>query len=962
MFSRPDIHVFLQKASSFFNVMMDHYLKHDSSPIFSNILLFCITVYAQRGGDKKYKQEFDLFSRLREPYPAFFHELDLFLSMNNGLSEESFVDEVREHIVNLNLLPVDYNFGVNAFVIPLVNGYIFKQIHLLHDFVKDIEMEDNVYASVIQRLDILLSGNFILEEFLLLPAPFNDLCSKSDTFSPNKFLLNVLGHYLGDLTDIAEESEMGTKTNPYFSIQHYGGGLNKNCKCNGTFLSCCSISSVGNGNEIEKCGGGTAVIDIISHLHFLNITEICNLKHLEKCVDEYFFNGFKNNLKIRMNQSINFFFKIEDYVDEGLLLLNLYHILHGSYYNNDFDFRRRVENFCSNSKVKSLESRFALIKQSKPFDDFDAMSKRVHEVKNTWSFNTLQNLMNVEMHHPILNACQMMHSFVIHFIPETNNPKFVGVYDVNKFVKLFCLDYRTNGFEYSSVEQEPIDLKGDGTKYVYVKDMSFASSTIDGVIYITLGKHLMSFLTASLRKTLQNENVTIASTCRTIKIGKRQKWLVSVGVSANQEHHVDLTIYNDGKEEIIQHQIKTTNLSNLEYNEPFTNDFGPLVIFYPFKSSKLYLVEDRSKINLFVGGNGIFDVTPNGLHVALYLVRFDDIFEVIYSLNITTVLKDKLKRIEFSLMEDENEMEKGETEKKMKKGIIEREWEELKVAGRGNAGIMKKNGLYPMKYNDRRDELKNVLFSSNYLNREDAEDCYKHLMTFYHPSLYDEEKYHGKKKICYKKDATYVSSCKLPQREKKNCCRYVSIINDLLHRDKTVIKCKAVQTEKKNDNNVENLKNDDEKYDSFLKQLLTTSNMGKYRCVVEKINHAIQFYEGPISATTGFPSLSSLNLSEIPMLNLRGKTLQNVIDMPEDMSSGSKLFYKLCVNNTPRFRKINISCIREKASNLQSFVSLNLLYQPVSDFDGVLRFKIKNALVIKDDIPIFASFVKKKGE
>ena len=184
-----------------------------------------------------------------------------------------------------------------------------------------------------------------------------------------------------------------------------------------------------------------------------------------------------------------------------------------------------------------------------------------------------------------------------------------------------------------------------------------------------------------------------------------------------------------------------------------------------------------------------------------------------------------------------------------------------------------------------------------------------------------------------------------------------------MHRDKTVIKCKAVQTEKKNDNNVENLKNDDdEKYDSFLKQLLTTSNMGKYRCVVEKINHAIQFYEGPISATTGFPSLSSLNLSEIPMLNLRGKTLQNVIDMPEDMSSGSKLFYTLCLNNTPRFRKINISCIREKASNLQSFVPLNLLYQRVSDFDGVLRIKIKNALVIKDDMPLFDSFVETKGK
>ena len=70
-----------------------------------------------------------------------------------------------------------------------------------------------------------------------------------------------------------------------------------------------------------------------------------------------------------------------------------------------------------------------------------------------------------------------------------------------------------------------------------------------------------------------------------------------------------------------------------------------MVIFYPFKSSKLYLVEDRSKINLFVGGNGIFDVTPNGLCVAIYFVRIKDIFDVIYSLNITPVFKDKLKQM-----------------------------------------------------------------------------------------------------------------------------------------------------------------------------------------------------------------------------------------------------------------------------------------------------------------------------
>lgn len=954
MFSRPDVHLSFQKASSFFNKIISSNLKHGSRTLFSNVLILCIRFYAEKGSESRYKQNFEIFSRLREPYPDFFHELDLIYHTGENMH---FIEDIIDHVSNLTLSEVDYNVGVNAFVIPLINGYIFKQSYMLRDFVVDMNLEGNgPYISMRQRLDKLLSGNFAIEDLLLLPPPFKDLCSKSDTFSPNKFVLNVLGHYVGYLGDIAEEAEQGTKTNPFFTMQHYGGGLNKNCKCNGIYLSCCSVP-VGYENCFVVDLGTRAVIDIISHLHFLNITEIFNLKYVDKCADQYFFSGFKDNLKIGMNQAIDFFLKLPC-VDEGVLLLNLYHILHGAYHNNDFGFRRRVEKFCKHSKVKLLESRFDLIKQSKPFDDFDGMSKRVNEVNFTWCFKKLQNLMNVEMHHPILNSCQMMHSFVIHFIPETNNPKFVGVYDVNKFAKLFCLDYRANGFEYTSLKQEPIDLTGDRTKYVVVKDMSIASTT--------LGEHLISFLTASLRKTLQNDNVTIADTWRTTKIGERQKWMVSVGVLSNQEHHVDITI-NDGNE-IIHHQIKTTNLSTCFYT-PFVDDFEPMVIFYPLKSSKLYLVEDMCEINFFVGGNDIFDVTPNGLYVSLYFVRIDDIFQVIYSLNITSAFKNKLQQIESFLTEGlfidydyDNEIQEMETV-----NDVEREWEDLKKAPRVNAGILKKNGLYPM--NDRRDEIRRVLFSSNNdLSSEDAEKCYNHLTNFYHPSLYDEGKYddddevkyHGRK-ICKKKDGTYVPLCKLPQREKKNCCRYISMLNNLFHSDKTILTCKAIQEEKKNDTNGnkgEDLKND-HKYASLLKELRTMNNIHKYRAVVEKINQAIQLYKGPIS-TSGFPSLSSLNLSEIPMLNLRGKTLQNLIDMPEDMSSGSKLFHTLCVNNTPLLRKMETFCIREDASNLKSFLPLNLLYKSVADFEGVLRFKIKNSLVIKDDMPVFASFVKDK--
>lgn len=935
MFSRPDVHLYLQKASSLFNEIMNLFLKQEQDvKLFSNVLLYCMQIYAKKGADKKYKQDFELFYRLREPYGDFFHELDLLYRVN-GI-DNNFEDEIYDHIKDFTVSELDYNVGVHAFIIPLINGYIFRQIYMLQDFVIDLNVEGNgPYFSITQRLDKLLSGNFILEEFLLLPAPFNTLSSMSKTFSPNKFVLNLLGHYLGYLTGIAEEAEEGTKTNPFFTIQHYGGGLNKNCRCNDVFLSCCSVF------ENEK-----AVIDIISHLHFLNITEICNLKHLEKCADEYLFKGFKDSLKVEMNKAINFFLKVKDYPEDGLLLLNLYHILHGAYHNNDVNFRRRVdENFCTHPKVLSRESRFALIKQSKPFDNFDEMVKRVREVNYTYSFKTLQYLMNVKMNHAMLNACQLMRSFVIQFIPETNNRNFIGVYDVNKFPTIFCLDYRSNGLEYTSVKQEPIDFKGDGIKYVYMKDMLLASRKVNGVSWVTFNKHFKSFLTSSLRKTLDNDNVTIASTCRVIKVGKRQKWLVSVGVVSNQEHNVDITI-NDGKD-ILHFNIKTTDVSMCCLQLiAGVEDSEQMVIFYPYKSSKLYLVEDKSEINLFVGGNNIFDVTPNGLHVSLYLVRITEIFQIIYSFNISFVLKDKLKEIE-ALMEDEKE----ETEKIEMENDVEREWDELKKAYRANGGILKKNGLYPMKYNDSREELKRVLFSNK--NREDAEACYTHLTTFYHPSLYDEEKYRGKKKICHKKDGTYVSSCKLPQGEKKPCCRYVSIMNELFHRDNTVVKCKAVQPEKK----INNVQINDVEYDNLLKEMLTKSKMGKYRDIVDKINHAIQFYQGPINETT-FPSLSSLNLSEIPMLNLKGKTLRDVMNMPEDMSGGPKLFYTLCVNNTPLFRKIKMSCIREEKYNVKSFLPLHLLHRRVSDFDSVFRLKIKNKLVIKEDMPSFDSFVK----
>ena len=41
---------------------------------FSNVLLYCMQIYAKKGADKKYKQDFELFYRLREPYGDFFHD------------------------------------------------------------------------------------------------------------------------------------------------------------------------------------------------------------------------------------------------------------------------------------------------------------------------------------------------------------------------------------------------------------------------------------------------------------------------------------------------------------------------------------------------------------------------------------------------------------------------------------------------------------------------------------------------------------------------------------------------------------------------------------------------------------------------------------------------------------------------------------------------------------------------